>query len=358
MKEAASWLAERLAGERDRFFRVGPAPLAPRPERKLAAAGSRAARGDAAPARRAAAAGLARAHGTRFPPVSQFLERFRAVLRRRRRFDFDAEVGTLSRVDQAVAFLALLELRRTEARSCLPHPRTVRRAEPGSADADALAPDHSAFSAPQEPRTKGPRRMDRPLRLITANPVDQLARTVEALLVVASAPLSRRGARAGGGRRRRAGRARARAALGSLSRGPERDRPRARRGWLRVPRLARGRGGLRAPVRAAGRARALAGRARDARDRRLPRPVQPAGDRPDPRRRRRLGRRRPARAGLIAEAGREDSPGGAVRYRTTPLFERVFGLESVAALPRLDDLGESAAEIRERLHSVAVGKTA
>ena len=32
--------------------------------------------------------------------------------------------------------------------------------------------------------------MDRPLRLITANPVDQLARTVEALLVVASAPLS------------------------------------------------------------------------------------------------------------------------------------------------------------------------
>ena len=32
--------------------------------------------------------------------------------------------------------------------------------------------------------------MDRPLRLITANPVDQLARTVEALLVVASAPLT------------------------------------------------------------------------------------------------------------------------------------------------------------------------
>ena len=32
--------------------------------------------------------------------------------------------------------------------------------------------------------------MDRPLRLITANPVDQLARTLEALLVVASSPLS------------------------------------------------------------------------------------------------------------------------------------------------------------------------
>src|ERR687888_845541 len=32
--------------------------------------------------------------------------------------------------------------------------------------------------------------MDRPLRLITANPVDRLARTIEALLVVASQPLS------------------------------------------------------------------------------------------------------------------------------------------------------------------------
>jgi chromatin segregation and condensation protein Rec8/ScpA/Scc1 (kleisin family) len=49
----------------------------------------------------------------RFPPVSQFLERFRAVLRRRRLFDFDGEVYGLSRVEQAVAFLALLELRKT-----------------------------------------------------------------------------------------------------------------------------------------------------------------------------------------------------------------------------------------------------
>ena len=48
----------------------------------------------------------------RFPPVAQFLERFRSVLRRRRRFDFDAEVAGLSRVEQAVAFLALLELRK------------------------------------------------------------------------------------------------------------------------------------------------------------------------------------------------------------------------------------------------------
>jgi chromatin segregation and condensation protein Rec8/ScpA/Scc1 (kleisin family) len=48
----------------------------------------------------------------RFPPVSRFLEQFRAVLGRRQRFDFDHEVAGLSRVEQAVAFLALLELRR------------------------------------------------------------------------------------------------------------------------------------------------------------------------------------------------------------------------------------------------------
>jgi chromatin segregation and condensation protein Rec8/ScpA/Scc1 (kleisin family) len=48
----------------------------------------------------------------RFPPVSQFLERFRAVLRRRTRFDFESEVRELTRLEQASAFLALLELRR------------------------------------------------------------------------------------------------------------------------------------------------------------------------------------------------------------------------------------------------------
>src|SRR3989449_6594859 len=32
MKEAAAWLFDRLAGESDRYFRVGPAPPAPEPE--------------------------------------------------------------------------------------------------------------------------------------------------------------------------------------------------------------------------------------------------------------------------------------------------------------------------------------
>jgi segregation and condensation protein B len=56
--------------------------------------------------------------------------------------------------------------------------------------------------------------------------------------------------------------------------------------------------------------------------------------------------------GLIAEGGR-DNEFGAIRYRTTPLFERIFGLESLSALPRVDDLGADVTEIRERLEAVA-----
>jgi len=56
--------------------------------------------------------------------------------------------------------------------------------------------------------------------------------------------------------------------------------------------------------------------------------------------------------GLIAEGGRENEF-GAIRYRKTQLFERIFGLESLAALPRADDLGADVTEIRERLEAVA-----
>ena len=112
MKEAAQWLRERLEGEGERFFRLGPAPLAPKVETPL---------GPQDPDRLAQVirllaaepAQVSLAHmALRFPPVVQFLERFRSVLQRRSRFDFDQEVGELSRIEQAVAFLALLELRR------------------------------------------------------------------------------------------------------------------------------------------------------------------------------------------------------------------------------------------------------
>jgi segregation and condensation protein A len=112
MKEAAAWLAERLRGERDRYFRLGPAPLAPRPERRLAPQEPE----RLAAALRALAAeppAVSLTHmALRFPPVSVFLDRFRALLGRRRRFDFEHEVEGMTIAEQAVAFLALLELRK------------------------------------------------------------------------------------------------------------------------------------------------------------------------------------------------------------------------------------------------------
>ncbi len=112
MKEAAGWLLDRLASEQNRYFRLGPAPLAPRAEPPIAPQQPE----SLAAALRVLATeppDVSLAHmSLRFPPVAQFLERFRAVLRRRRRFDFDREMDGLSRVEQAVAFLALLELRK------------------------------------------------------------------------------------------------------------------------------------------------------------------------------------------------------------------------------------------------------
>ena len=112
-KEAAAWLAERLEGEGDRFFRLGPAPLAPRVERRLAPQEPAV----LVAALRALAAeppAVSLAHlELRFPPVSRFLERFRALLGRRRVFDLDAELDGMTRIEQAVAFLAVLELRRS-----------------------------------------------------------------------------------------------------------------------------------------------------------------------------------------------------------------------------------------------------
>jgi segregation and condensation protein A len=111
-KEAAAWLRERLGAEGDRFFRLGPAPLAPKVEIPLAPQDSEVLRS----ALRLLAQDppeVSLSHmALRFPPVSQFLERFRALLGRRSRFDFDTEVSGMTRLEQASAFLAVLELRR------------------------------------------------------------------------------------------------------------------------------------------------------------------------------------------------------------------------------------------------------
>ena len=195
--------------------------------------------------------------------------------------------------------------------------------------------------------------MDRPLRLISTNPVDQLARTVEALLVVASTPLSvAELAEAADD-----GSERVETALGLLG-----------------ERYREGRSGIVLEHVAGGWAFRAAREAAEACARLVERPVERGLSQAaletlaviaylGPCSRPEIARIRGVAAdsavaslverGLISEAGREDGAGGAVRYRTTPLFERVFGLESLAALPRLDDLGADAAEIRRRLVAVA-----
>jgi segregation and condensation protein A len=112
IREAAFWLADRLDSEHDRYFRLGPAPLAPRPEPHMARQNPQALAG----ALRVLATlppDVSLAHmGLSFPPIERFLDQFRCVLRRRRRFVFDSEVESLTRIEQAAAFLALLELRK------------------------------------------------------------------------------------------------------------------------------------------------------------------------------------------------------------------------------------------------------
>ena len=138
-KAAAAWLEGRLDEESDRYFRIGPAPLAPEPVRELPRE---------EPARLAEMIRLLavpppepslRHLVLTYPPVSLFLDRFRAVLARRRRFDFDEETRELGRIEQMVAFLALLELRRsgeiTLGQSAPFQPISVWRA----AEADAVA---------------------------------------------------------------------------------------------------------------------------------------------------------------------------------------------------------------------------
>jgi segregation and condensation protein B len=58
---------------------------------------------------------------------------------------------------------------------------------------------------------------------------------------------------------------------------------------------------------------------------------------------------------LIEEAGRGEGLGAPVLYRTTSVFDRIFGLEEgIAGLPGLDaEDGIDGDELRQRLHAVA-----
>jgi segregation and condensation protein B len=203
--------------------------------------------------------------------------------------------------------------------------------------------------------------MDRPLRLIPAHPLgelDELARTLEALLVVASAPLSAE----------------------ELAAAADHDAERVEDALRLVgERFAEGRSGIVLEHVAGGWALRASRAAAEACGRLFERPTQRNLSQAaletlaivaytGPCTRPEIARIRGVAAdsavanlverGLIAEAGRDDGIGGAVRYRTTPLFERVFGLESLSELPRLGDVGTDTAEIRDRLATVAEKRSA
>ena len=195
--------------------------------------------------------------------------------------------------------------------------------------------------------------MDRPLRLISTNPVDQLARTLEALLVIASAPLS----------------------VAELAAAADDDPERIETALgLLADRYREGRSGIVLERVASGYAFRAAREAAEACARLVERPVQRALSqaaletlaivaylgpvtRPEVARIRGVSSDSAVAGlverGLVTEAGREDAAvGGAIRYRTTPLFERVFGLESLSELPRLEEL-EDEQDLRARLEAVA-----
>ena len=200
--------------------------------------------------------------------------------------------------------------------------------------------------------------MDRSLRLISTDtivgtPIDVLARTLEALLVVASQPLSVEELAAAAD--------------------DEHERVEMALGLVRE-RHAEGRSGIVLEHVAGGYAFRAAREAAEACGRLFERPgerglsqaaletlaiVAYLGpvSRPEIARIRGVAADSTVAAlverGLVAEAGRESAPGGAIRYRVTPLFERVFGLDTLAELPRLDDLGGDAEAIRDRLLAVA-----
>ena len=196
--------------------------------------------------------------------------------------------------------------------------------------------------------------MDSPLRLITTEvtPADELARTLEALLVVASQPLP----------------------LEELAAAAEADPARVEEALeLVAERFSEERGGIVLEHVAGGFAFRASAAASEACARLFEKPIEKGLSQAaletlaivaylGPLSRPEIARIRGvnvdgvvaglAERGLVAEGGRENEF-GAIRYRTTPLFERVFGLESLAALPRVDDLGGDVTEIRERLEAVA-----
>ena len=108
---AAAWLRDRTAGP-PRVFRMGPAPLAPRPEPVVVEFSEDPWQLAAAVDRLLVPPPHIDVSSVRRPlvPVERFLDHFRTILRTRRGFQFEEAVKGLDRLSQAAAFLALLEM--------------------------------------------------------------------------------------------------------------------------------------------------------------------------------------------------------------------------------------------------------
>ncbi len=341
-RAAAGWLGERRDELGRRIFRTVRAPLGPkarpadlRPERPAALAEALA-RLLEPPARLDIGAVRGRS-----VPVGPFLRRFRDLLRTRGTFLFDEQVDGLEREEQAAAFLALLELyKRGELRAGQAEPfgpirvaRTVgllagtarRRRCPSRPWHDGRAdprrrgaalreprPAHASPSSPRPPRRRPSGSSARSTPSPSGMPRGAAASCSSASrAATASAPPMRRPRRARGFCSAAPDRALSPAALETLA-VIAYLQPVAR------PEIARIRG-----VSADGAVAGLLER------------------------------------GMIEEAGRTDERGGAVLYRTTPVFDRVFGLEhGLDDLPPLPQPGETDVDdLRERLHAVAGDRT-
>jgi segregation and condensation protein B len=198
--------------------------------------------------------------------------------------------------------------------------------------------------------------MERQLYLV-GNPVDRLAHTIEALLVIASQPLT----------------------VEELARAADEDPERVETALgLLGGRYREGRSGIILERVAGGYAFRASRDAAEACSRLVERPVQRGLTQAaletlaivaylGPVSRPQIARIRGVAAdsavsglierGLIVEAGRDDD-GGAIRYRTTPLFERTFGLTGADDLPSLDDLAGDTGELVSRLEAVAAQRGA
>ena len=330
VKAGAAWLEERLEAESDRFFRARARP---------------ARAGAGAPARDTGPETCSRPRSGCSRPSRQ-RRRSRTLRSSCRR---SCSSSSASGPRSGAGGISSSTRRSTVSRES-------SRRWPSSPSSSCARRERSVSASPRpSSRSASGRRRDGAAAVrgpLVDNPVDRVARTLEALLVVAPRPLS----------------------IEELAGAADADAERVETALgLLAGRYREGRSGIVLEHVAEGYAFRAAREAAAACGRLVERPVQRGLSQAaletmaivaylGPVSRPEIARIRGVAAdsavaglldrGLIGEAGR-DGEGGAVRYRTTPLFERVFGLASLSELPALDDFEGNAEELRGRLEAVA-----